>query len=114
MCPGRLIKFPLERVYLFYWPHSIILMSVFCLIYLADGENHIVGGVYFTTVEKANQAKDTVSNWAYLHPLDCQVENIAQWAYHKSHTPDEIVESLVLGDDMTTEDLRKYVYPERC
>ncbi len=89
-------------------------MSVFCVIYLADYEDHIVGGVYFTTVEKANQAKDNVANWAYLHPSDCQVENIAQWDYYKSDTVEQIVGDLTLADDMKSEDLREHVYPGRC
>lgn len=89
-------------------------MSIFCVIYSRYYEIHIVGGVYFTTVEKANQAKDTVQIWAYLHPLNCQVENITQWAYHRPHTIEEIVQDLTLADDMTTGALREHVYPGRC
>jgi len=88
-------------------------MSAFCIIYLADREDHVVGGVYFTTVEKANQAKDAVAEWAFLHPSDCQVEDITLWANPRHLTFNQRIENLVLADDMTIETLRKHVYGDR-
>lgn len=85
-------------------------MSAFCIIYLADGEDHVVGGVYFTTAEKANQAKGAVAEWAFLHPSDCQVEDIAQWALPNHLTFNQKVQDLTFADDMTIETLRKHVY----